>query len=206
LARRAVFSFDELKNLTMGDDGVKANLETCEIALPVASLGLLKSALCALKVLEVVGLDWKRYCENLREFEPPEGRFRPIRWGNWLLIDDTYNANPPSVKNALESLRYFFFSGQKLAVLGDMLELGEYSERLHRQVGEMCAKYGIECWFFGRWMQKAYEECVKAKGNCFRLESEEKLKKRLSEGSGVIIFKGSRGVRMERFIKLITEN
>lgn len=202
-ARRAVFSFDELKNLTMGDDGVKASLGASEIALPIASLGLLKSALGALKVLEVIGLNWQKYCQSLIEFEPPEGRFRPLRWGNWLLIDDTYNANPLSVQNALESLRYF--SGQRLAVLGDMLELGEYSERLHRQIGEMCAKYGIECWFFGYWMQKAYEECVKAKGNCFRLESEEKLKKRLSEGNGVIIFKGSRGIKMERFINLIKE-
>ena len=71
------------------------------------------------------------------------GRSRVVQAGDLVLIDDCYNANPVSTKAALDLLS--LADGRKVAVLGDMFELGEKERELHGQVGAYAAEQGIDC-------------------------------------------------------------
>ena len=68
-----------------------------------------------------------------------------MRAGSWLVVDDTYNANPTAVRLAIDSLmeRALERGGRAVAVLGDMLELGPEADRYHREVGRYAAEAGV---------------------------------------------------------------
>ncbi|MCX8059987.1 MAG: UDP-N-acetylmuramoyl-tripeptide--D-alanyl-D-alanine ligase, partial [Aquificaceae bacterium] len=72
--------------------GVSFKLNGVDLYLPVPSLAIVKNALCALRVLEALGIDWEGLSQHLKHFQPVEGRFRVLHRGELVLIDDTYNA------------------------------------------------------------------------------------------------------------------
>ncbi len=208
--------YDLKKAITFGDEGqVKAQdvkltskginfkVNGMNLSLPIPSLALMENVLCTLCVLKALGYDWDEFASYLTIFEPSPQRFNLIKKENLLIIDDTYNANPPSVRKALESLS--LFEGYKIALLGDMLELGTLSEMYHREVGRLCAHLNIDkCIFYGRNMRFAYEECLRYNVSCYHTLSREKLmsyiRDIIKEGS-VILIKGSRGMEMEYFVR-----
>ncbi len=205
IPRKLVFGDGRFKaeDVTLSEEGVSFKMDGVQVFIPVPSLAIVENALCAFVILEALGIDWKGLCEHLADFHPVEGRFRILRKGKTILIDDTYNANPPSVRMALRSLS--FFNDKKIAVLGDMLELGADSEKYHREVGRLCVELGIDaCLFFGENMRYAYEECKKLKAECFFFESHEQilywLLKNVYE-KAVILLKGSRGMSMEKLVE-----
>ena len=123
----------------------------------------------------------------------------------WLkgstLIDDTYNANPDSSKESIDLLSKY--KKNTVLVIGDMLELGKYKKKLHKEVGEYAKANGINIVLgFG----ELTKETIKAfgkKGIFF--DSEESLKSYLINNitsKDVILIKGSRGMKMERFINV----
>ena len=123
----------------------------------------------------------------------------------WLkgstLIDDTYNANPDSSKKSIDLLSKY--KKNTILVIGDMLELGKYKKKLHKEVGEYAKANGIDIVLgFG----ELTKETIKAfgkKGIFF--DSEESLKSYLINNitsKDVILIKGSRGMKMERFINV----
>ena len=123
----------------------------------------------------------------------------------WLkgstLIDDTYNANPDSSKKSIDLLSKY--KKNTILVIGDMLELGKYKKKLHKEVGEYAKANGINIVLgFG----ELTKETIKAfgkKGIFF--DSEESLKSYLIKNitsKDVILIKGSRGMKMERFINV----
>ena len=123
----------------------------------------------------------------------------------WLkgstLIDDTYNANPDSSKKSIDLLSKY--KKNTILVIGDMLELGKYKKKLHKEVGEYAKANGINIVIgYG----KLTKETIKAfgkKGIFF--DNEEQLKSYLKKNStskNVILIKGSRGMKMERFINV----
>ena len=123
----------------------------------------------------------------------------------WLkgstLIDDTYNANPDSSKKSIDLLSKY--KKNTILVIGDMLELGKYKKKLHKEVGEYAKANGINIVLgFG----ELTKETIKAfgkKGIFF--DNEESLKRYLIKhitSKDVILIKGSRGMKMERFINV----
>ena len=80
--------------------------------------------------------------EGLRGFHQPSGRMKVLNIGTWTVIDDTYNANPDSVAAALKSLS--LMKGRRVAVLGEMFELGPSSGALHKEAGLDAARLGID--------------------------------------------------------------
>ena len=123
----------------------------------------------------------------------------------WLkgstLIDDTYNANPDSSKKSIDLLSKY--KKNTILVIGDMLELGKYKKKLHKEVGEYAKANGINIVLgFG----ELTKETIKAfgkKGIFF--DNEESLKSYLINNitsKDVILIKGSRGMKMERFINV----
>jgi UDP-N-acetylmuramoyl-tripeptide--D-alanyl-D-alanine ligase len=116
-----------------------------------------------------------------------------------VLIDDTYNANPESVKKALDLLATS--SKRKIIVLGDMLELGRLRNKMHKDIGKYAATKKIDIFLgFGDLTKYAVEGFGK-NGKFFKDEIllREFLKKNI-QSKDVVLIKGSRGMKMERYI------
>ncbi len=173
----------------------------------VLSLGVVENVLASFGVLKALGYDPREFRDRLSEFRGVEGRMRVLDFGNFKVIDDTYNANPPSVRNALKTLAELETRSMKIAVLGDMLELGQYSERLHREIGAFSADLPIDLViFYGEEMRFAYEERVRRGKEALHFTSMEDLADALLKWAcckNIILLKGSRGMEMDRVIKHI---
>jgi UDP-N-acetylmuramoyl-tripeptide--D-alanyl-D-alanine ligase len=115
--------------------------QTVTLKLPVLGEHNARNALAALAVAKVLGIDWGIATEALEKFQPPKMRLQR-QWldppGCWV-INDAYNANPDSVKAALKTLKALP-AKRKVAVLGEMLELGEFHQQGHREVGQVAAE------------------------------------------------------------------
>ncbi len=95
------------------------------------------TSLACLAAVYALGADLPRACELLAQLEAPGGRGNQINASGRLIIDDSYNANPASMKYALEALA-LVPGGRKIAILGEMLELGENGKAAHRQIIDEC--------------------------------------------------------------------
>ncbi len=163
------------------------------------------------------------FCAGLEYDIPPEdmiqaiAEFQPdgIRQGfteinGVKIIADCYNSAPDSAKSSLKTLAQTGVSGKKIAVLGDMLELGKMSKELHRSVGEAAAENNIDLLLcFGDMSEYYINGAVKkgfdksnAKVFNSKAEMADYLKGIMSEGDAVL-FKASRGMMFEEIIELL---
>lgn len=118
-----------------------------------------------------------------------------------LLIDDTYNANPESVKKAIDFLSNS--NKRKVFIMGDMLELGRYRKKMHADVGQYARRKKVDV-FLGFGELTKYAVSGYGKNGLF-FNNENDLKKFIKENikSGdIVLIKGSRGIKMERFINV----
>jgi UDP-N-acetylmuramoyl-tripeptide--D-alanyl-D-alanine ligase len=150
------------------------------------------------------GLDTDRIAEGLESVRPLKGR-GGIHYGRFVLVDEAYNASPAAMAAALENLAAMPAEGRRLAVLGDMLELGERSGQYHRDVGREAASRADGLVAVGRFAgpmvegareggmdQDALLPCADAQ------EALAALRARGMVRSGdVVLVKGSRAVKME---------
>jgi UDP-N-acetylmuramoyl-tripeptide--D-alanyl-D-alanine ligase len=171
---------------------------------PVPGHSVVNATLISLLVGRLLGLPVSDFTELLPSFTPPEGRLKVEEFGNTCLIDDSYNANPASVKNALKVLSLYPF--HRVAVLGDMLELGSYSKEEHRKVGELLNSLGIETLItFGK---DSYETYRAFRGEKLHFTGKKELlnffKEFPLEGKAILV-KGSRGNRLEEVCQIIRE-
>jgi len=124
------------------------------------------------------------------------------------LIDDTYNSSPIAAAKAINTLTEMECRGLKVAVLGDMLEIGHFSASEHRKAGAFVAKSDIDVLItVGVRSQSTMEAAIEgkmAKKNVFHFEKSvdaiEKVREFLGEGN-IILIKGSQGIRMEKITK-----
>ena len=130
------------------------------------------------------------------------------RFGGYTIIDDCYNASPDSMKAAVCVLRRSG-KGKKIAVLGDMLELGSVSEEMHKQVGKTIAENKIDILFtFGEAAVNIANGALESgfTGEIYKFneinELSEAVKQALNKGD-TILFKASRGMKLERVIKYL---
>jgi UDP-N-acetylmuramoyl-tripeptide--D-alanyl-D-alanine ligase len=117
------------------------NLETAAVKLPLPGAHNAINAAAALAVAGVLGVPLEAACRALENVEIPGARMRVLKneARNITIIDDCYNAGPTSMRAALQTLREFPNAPRRVAVLGSMRELGEFSESEHRTVGALAA-------------------------------------------------------------------
>jgi UDP-N-acetylmuramoyl-tripeptide--D-alanyl-D-alanine ligase len=169
------------------------------------------NALAAAACARALGLDDDAVREGLESVRPVPGRMDIVALGNGaFLIDDTYNANPASVREALRTLRDIRGNGAAVAVLGDMLELGPASAELHRETGRLLGEMGfrrayLKGAFAGDTARGAVEGGMAPAELLFFEEPGEilpSLKDLLREGDWVLV-KGSRRMRLEEAVRAI---
>lgn len=204
LDRRADYCFEIVSN------DLDNSQQKIEVFIKQKSIGFFYSNLlgahnalnlgAAFAVCHNLGLQLEEFSNRLKELSNIHNRLGLAKWiKNSTIIDDTYNANPDSTIAALKYLASF--SGkEKIAVLGDMLELGNDSKEYHSNIGEMAKALDIDILLgFGEFMQYAVES-FGSNGIFFTREAE--LKDYLKEYAAVdkvFLLKGSRGMKMERF-------
>lgn len=119
---------------------ITAGERRIEASIPAFGNHMIYAALIGAAVGMELGMRDRQIAAGIAAYETMGSRGRIVDTGWLTVIDDCYNANPTSVKSALESL--VALPGRHVAILGDMRELGERSGELHRQVGEYAAKLG----------------------------------------------------------------
>jgi len=119
--------------------------EETEITLPLLGKHFVPHALSAIAAAKLLGIDLKKIREALERFHPYSMRMEVLPLdGGEILINDAYNANPSSMEAALETLAEVKGRGRAVAVLGDMLELGEFEEEAHKRLGEKIGELSID--------------------------------------------------------------
>ena len=122
-------------NIHIGEDSFKVDI-------PMPGRHMVYNALAAAAVGRIYGLTDEQIKAGIESLEPISGRFRMIDTEKFLIVDDCYNANPMSMKASLDVLQDG--AGRRVAVLGDMGELGTDEVQLHEGVGEHAGKCDID--------------------------------------------------------------
>jgi len=170
-----------------------------DATLAIPGLHNVRNALAAAACAYAVGIDAKTIAAGLTAFRPYTGRLQVKQArGGATLIDDTYNANPDSVRAAIDVLASC--PGPTVLVLGDMGEVGEHGQEFHREVGAYARSKGIASLLaFG----EATRDTVQAFGAGAR--HFDKLEELIPSVSGrSILVKGSRFMKMERVVAALT--
>ncbi len=173
---------------------------------------MVANALAAAAVGCGIGLSLNDIKRGLEAFRPVPGRLVHNLIGRDInLIDDTYNANPGSMKAAIDTLTAVKGDSRTIAVVGDMLELGDHAERLHREVGDYIAKSGINRLYATGEFSQTVAAGAQAAGMDRQTifigtheEIVEDLALRLLSGNWILV-KGSRGMVMEKVIEGLKE-
>lgn len=180
-----------------------------EITLRLRTFGAhnARNAAAALTVGLHLRLPLPAMIEALERVEPVGDRGRVLEVGPHLLVADCYNANPGSVKAALESLAALERSGPRIAVLGDMLELGPTEIELHEEVGRQCAALGVSTVItYGPRSAATANAAQEAGIDAQHCDEDlgavvDAVRRRLRGAEpGAVLVKGSRGMKLERVI------
>jgi len=180
---------------------------TTNVDLNIHGVFNIYNALAASAVCFSLGIKIDEIKTALEGFRSFPMRFEITKSAGITVINDSYNANPSSMEGSLRELTRQETGGRRVVVLGDMLELNEYSEVEHRSLGRLISEMKIDIFIaVGEMMNMAAEECTKAKSGrpipviyAFKNsdEASREIMNILKEGDTVLV-KGSRATRMEK--------
>lgn len=167
----------------------------------------LKNALAAVAVGLEFGVSLAKMKSPLENVKVPGKRLEVIRHTNFLILNDSYNANPDSTLAALAIFRDMKITGKKIFVFGDMLELGESAAIEHRKIGESLNGFAVDLFFaFGQMAAETVRaaqksgQLVVARHFSDKGELLAELKKQIVAGDALLV-KGSRGMKMEEVVE-----
>lgn len=171
------------------------------------------NALSAIAVARLFGMKTKDIQKGLLSFKPSKMRMDITNLSSGIkLINDAYNANPESMKAAIDVLQSLKSGGRSICITGDMLELGDVSEEEHYTVGAYAAAMGVDIIAaignFSKAVKRGAEASGMDSGNAYAFQSREEaallLGKIIKPGDTVLI-KGSRVMKMEYFVDFLRE-
>ncbi len=187
--------------------------EVTEVHLRLLGRHFIPNALSAIAVACLFGVDVKKAREALERFQPFPMRMEVISLkGGMTLINDTYNANPYSMELALETLVESKGEGKAIAVLGDMLELGNFTREAHEQLGEKVSRLSIDFLLaLGEEAPAVVESAIRhgfPRERARIVESHSEaisfLRQRIQKGDWILI-KGSRKMAMEKIAENLND-
>jgi len=198
------------------DKGMRFTLEvqngkSREIYFPLLGRHNIYNALAAAAAAFALGIELDLIEKGLSSFKPLDLHMQFSNFYNGIkIINDSYNASPLSVKSALETLAEVAQKNRKIAILGDMLELGEKADFYHREIGKEVAKLSIDTLITvgqgGKIIAQSSKEEGMAEERIFSFEKNEKknLSKKLlslTKPGDFILLKGSREMKMEDILE-----
>lgn len=194
---------------SMGDSNLRLTIDPIgELILPLHSPALIPNVLLSVAVGRRHGV--QKFEDALRKACTKFSRITIRRLGPLEVLDDSYNANPKSVEVALDSLKRRPAPGARIAVLGEMLELGDSAERLHAEVGQLAGEAGVKHLFVRG--PHAYATINAARANrvsdARAIESHQEIAESIyaiAQPGDVLLVKGSRGMAMEVVIEMLEE-
>ncbi len=175
-----------------------------EVCLPLPGRAYFECAFTAAAMALALGLDPEGIAAGLAQDPGGEGRMRPRKMGAWMLLDDSYNANPMSMIAALETLAAINANGAKITLLGGMEELGDFLAEGHRQVAAALRKTAPDLVLLKG--EHAGFDVIKAElagsgiALC-RIDSAKELQQELNNYTGgVLLAKGSRSAGLDKLL------
>jgi UDP-N-acetylmuramoyl-tripeptide--D-alanyl-D-alanine ligase len=186
-----------------------ANREFCgECRINLLGRHQVTNALLAMAVGAELGLMRNEICDGLVACQPPKMRLQFWEAGGVRVLDDCYNANADSAVAALETLCDLPLQGRRVAVLGDMAELGTQSEAAHAEVGRRAAELGIGQLFTVGKMSAVTAQAARDAGltrviEFSDVESALRALKNFLKPGDVVLLKASRASRLERIAEML---
>ena len=187
------------------DDGTLTLILDSNV-IPTGShnLSYIKNCIAVSAISISLGIEWDDLKERIQSFSAPKGRCQVKQINDITVIDDTYNANLTSSLAALDYLNAFSGDGRKIFVFGDMFELGPTTNHQHQKIGEHCSDLNLDGVFtigeHTRHTNSALKEQILSKHFNSKENLISSLKKTLKSGDK-ILFKGSRGMAMDKIIE-----
>ena len=182
-------------------------LDGKEYEMPLLGKHNISNTAIAIELAKKIGLTDEEIQKSLKEVKISNMRFQEIKIGNDIYINDAYNASPMSMKAAIDTLNEIYDDKYKIAILGDMLELGENEIDYHIDVLNYLLDKKIKLvYLYGERMKKVYDIFMKNRSEEYRfwyyptkkgiVESLKNIKM-----EKVILLKASRGIKLEEIIK-----
>jgi UDP-N-acetylmuramoyl-tripeptide--D-alanyl-D-alanine ligase len=194
---------------SLASDGAGTiELAGTEVRVPLRGVHNLRNAMLALAAAREVGIALDDAARGIAAMPAPPMRVAFESHGGITVINDAYNSNPGSARAALELLEHAGAGRQRVAVLGTMLELGSQADRLHDEVVRAALASPIELLVavggFADALARVAPREGRAVGGADPAAAWEAARSRV-DPDAVILLKGSRGVRLERLVPLISE-
>jgi UDP-N-acetylmuramoyl-tripeptide--D-alanyl-D-alanine ligase len=184
-------------------EGVEFRVGNVEFTSPLVGRHGVSNLLAGIAVAKVYGIEIERLPGRIRELAPGKMRGERFHSRGILIYNDCYNSNPDAVRAMLDVLREAP-AKKRIAVLGEMLELGHWAETLHRDVGNYAARSGLNVLVGIRGAASYMVDAVKRSGirvdAAFFFEDPReagRLVRSIAEPGDAVLFKGSRGVHVE---------
>ena len=209
--KRNIVTFGLDDNNTFVAKNIKTSLEnttfTCngeEYKVLVPGEVFIYNALASISVGKRLGLTSEEIKRGLEKFTMSGNRMKKTIVKDYTLLNDTYNANPDSVKSVLKTIASY--EGRKVAVLGDMLELGEYEKELHENVGEYLngkVDVLVTVGTLSKYMDDRF------KGEKYHFSSVDEAKeeiKSILKPKDLVLFKASHSINLDKLVDFLTNN
>ncbi|MCI9016242.1 MAG: UDP-N-acetylmuramoyl-tripeptide--D-alanyl-D-alanine ligase [Clostridia bacterium] len=204
------------ENIEKGETSSKITLkieqETISCKIPVGGTAFVYNAICAATVGKIMEIEKEKIITGIENFELTKNRMDIIKnTKDITIINDSYNANYESMKNAIENLATIK-AKRKIAILGDMLELGEHSKNLHERVGEEIIKNKIDILICvgkeSKYIIKKVEEQKMNINNIYYFSTNEEAIKKIKlllKPEDAILIKASNGMKFSEIVKEISK-
>jgi UDP-N-acetylmuramoyl-tripeptide--D-alanyl-D-alanine ligase len=204
--KKADFTADRIEANGNGYISFRVNQNT-QVKLSLLGWHNVYNALAAFAVGRLLGVEESKIKEKLESFSPSKLRMELVTIDNVRIINDSYNANPVSMEKALETLKSIRTFGKKIAVLGDMLELGDTGMDFHLQLGRKVVQSGVNLLItigeLARFIGEGAREAGLRSNDVINFENNQEASLYLLENlkpGDLVLVKGSRKMRTEEIV------
>ena len=208
---RPIYPMEEniLSTESLGLAGTRCHFryqnEDVHLTVPVPGHHMVINALMAVAVAMEFGLSPKEISRGFEDFAPPKGRLNVVSANGMVIISDVYNASPAAVKEAINAL---FLdprdTSRRVLVLGDMAELGDFSEARHREIGIHAAEAGVDFLVtIGIRSKHVAEEFTRKNQNAVHFETKEDFiahRCEILRPNDTVLVKASRSMAFENIV------
>ncbi len=204
----------QARNITQIDSGCRFTIEGREIFLPLLGVGNVENALAAWAVCSRFGIGIDDFAEAVKTLRPVAMRAELLQIGELTVLNDCYNANPASMKNALDILAQLGSDrkGRLVFICGDMAELGAQSEKFHTELGVLIARANVQLLLaVGKFAKVTAAAAKRLAGHNLQVECFNDVSavcnslQKFIKNSDIILVKGSRAAKLEGTVEKLNE-